>query len=117
MHELRLLRDVLGVALERMRAEGAGRITALTVEVRGVTHLTEAAARQHFSALAAGTPADGADLRIAWRPAHYRCLACRHRFRSAEPDGAAACPRCGSAEPLPEVPGGTLSLRSIRVET
>ncbi len=115
MHELRLMRRVLEAALERMRDAGAVRVTALTVEVHGAAHVTEAAAREQFAALAAGTPAERAALRISWRPSHYRCLDCLERFDSVEPADEARCPRCG-ASPLPEELAETVRLRSVRVE-
>ncbi len=31
----------------------------------------------------------------------YKCLVCGHEFPSREPVGAAACPRCGSGDLIP----------------
>jgi Zn finger protein HypA/HybF involved in hydrogenase expression len=116
VHEVRLLRRVLAAALDRMREAGATRLTGLTVEVHGAGHLTEAAAREQFSVLALGTPAERATLRIAWRPARYRCPACLLRFESVEPADEVECPRCGGP-PLAEAGSQGMRLRSIRVET
>jgi hydrogenase nickel incorporation protein HypA/HybF len=96
MHELAATQSVLTTALELMRVAGAARVTALELTSSASGHLTEDAIRQHFAALARGTPAQGAALTFVWLPATYQCYACLSRFESTAPPAEVACPACGA---------------------
>jgi Zn finger protein HypA/HybF involved in hydrogenase expression len=94
MHEVAAMQGVLSTVLERMREAGAERVTHIELTLGTSGHLTEDAARQHVSALAVGTPAEGATLGVTWLPATYQCFSCLHQFESADPAAEATCPNC-----------------------
>lgn len=96
MHEVALMRGAVNTVLAQMEAAGATRVTSVTLALGASSHLTAEAARQHFAALASGTPADGAAVEIVWLPAVYQCFDCLHRFESAEPAEMMSCPLCGA---------------------
>jgi len=94
MHEVAAMQGVVSTILEAMRQAGGSRITQVQLMLGTSGHFTEEAARQHFAALAVGTPAEDAALGITWLPAAYQCFSCLHRFERCEPDVQVTCPRC-----------------------
>ena len=60
MHERALMRDVLARVEDVARAEGATRVTRVTVRVGPLSHFTPDHFRAHFADAARGTLADGA---------------------------------------------------------
>jgi Zn finger protein HypA/HybF involved in hydrogenase expression len=95
MHELAAIRGALTTVLEQTCEAGAVRVISVELTLGASGHVTEAAAQQHFEALAVGTPAEGAVLTFVWRPATYQCLSCLRRFESGAPAIEAVCPDCG----------------------
>lgn len=95
MHEVAAIQGVVSAILESLRQAGGSRITHVQLVLGACGHLTEEAARQHFEALTAGTPAEGAALIIAWVPATFQCFSCLYRFESRQPAEQVSCPRCG----------------------
>jgi hydrogenase nickel incorporation protein HypA/HybF len=94
MHELSLMEAVRDQALAAANAEGASRITAISLRI-GSLGGVEAAGR-HFAhtVVMAGTIAAGAELRIEIEAAECHCTACDAPF--PVPDGCCDCPRCGA---------------------
>lgn len=78
-----------------MEQAGGSRVTGVQLVLGASGHFMEEAARQHFAALTAGTPAEGALLDISWLPVTFQCFSCLHRFESCQPAEQATCPRCG----------------------
>lgn len=64
MHERALMRDVLARIEDVARAEGARRVTRVTVRVGPLSHFTPEHFRAHFADAAAGTVADGAIVEV-----------------------------------------------------
>lgn len=95
MHEVAAMQGALQTTLEQMRASGGSRVTTVELMLGASGHLTEEAARQHFSVLTAGTPAEGATLEIFWLPATFQCFSCLHRFERCVSAEQGTCPRCG----------------------
>lgn len=95
MHEVAAMRGVVGTILERARESGATYVTRVRLVLGASGHLTKDAARQHFSVLAADTPAADAKLDIEWLPAMYQCFDCLHQFESVQPPDEVSCPACG----------------------
>lgn len=95
MHEVAAMQGVVSTILESMRQAGGSRITHVQLLLGASGHFTEEAARQHFEALTAGTPAEGASLEISWLPATFQCFSCLHRFESPQPAEQVTCPLCG----------------------
>lgn len=95
MHEVAAMQGAVNTALERMRDEGAARVTRVTLVLGVSGHLAEDAARQYFALFTKGTPAEHASLDISWLPATYQCFECLHRFTSDQPPDTVLCPQCG----------------------
>jgi Zn finger protein HypA/HybF involved in hydrogenase expression len=95
MHEAKAMRDVVETVLDRARRAGGMRVLRVELALGPAGHLTEAVARQHFAALAAGTIAAGAALAITAIPGTYQCIACGRHFSSRRQDEDLVCPDCG----------------------
>jgi Zn finger protein HypA/HybF involved in hydrogenase expression len=94
MHEAAAITGTVNTALEYMRQAGASRVTNFELEVGVSGHCTEEAIRQYVAMLTAGTPAEGASVRIVWLPATYQCLDCGHCFERSQPAREMMCPEC-----------------------
>jgi Zn finger protein HypA/HybF involved in hydrogenase expression len=95
MHEIAAIQGAVSDVLSAFQQSGGRRVTHVYLTLGASGHLTEEAARQHFTLLAQGTPAVEAELVIAWLPASYQCVSCLNQFESLAPADAVACPQCG----------------------
>ena len=95
MHEHPITRDILKIALETARQEGADHIQAINLVVGELTSIVEESIQLHFDALSQNTIADGARLNIRREAATMTCLACGHHFEinAVFPE---LCPHCDS---------------------
>ncbi|MBD2422857.1 hydrogenase maturation nickel metallochaperone HypA [Cyanobium sp. FACHB-13342] len=94
MHELSLMEAVRDQALAAAHADGAIRITVISLRVGELAGVELEALRFAFPVAMAGTIAAGAELRIESEPAECHCAACNAPFPAA--DGCCDCPRCGA---------------------
>jgi len=94
MHELSLMEALRDQALAAAHADGASRITAISLRVGELAGVELEALRFAFPVVMAGTIAAGAELRIESEPAECHCAACDAPFPA--PDGCCDCPRCGA---------------------
>lgn len=62
MHEAGLMRDLMRKITDLAAAEGARRVTGVTVWLGALSHMSPAHFREHFDQAAAGTLAEGARL-------------------------------------------------------
>lgn len=69
MHEAGLARDLIRNAEDLAVAEGARRVTAITVRVGALANVTGEHLREHFAAEARGTMAEGAVVELVEGPA------------------------------------------------
>ena len=60
MHERTLMRAVIARVEAAARAEGAARVTGVSVKLGALSHFTPAHFREHFEEAARGTLAEGA---------------------------------------------------------
>jgi len=107
MHEFGLCEGVL----DAVRARAAGRPVA-AVRVRfGVRHAVDQDSLSlAFQTVAAGTEADGADVKLITVPASIGCRSCG--FDGETTDLLAVCPSCASADVL--ISGGDeMTLESV----
>jgi hydrogenase nickel incorporation protein HypA/HybF len=95
MHDVAAIQGVVTTALAELRAAGGNRVTGVHLVLGASGHVSEEAARQHFAALAKGTPAEGAALTFTWLPATYQCFDCLARFECQRPAEVVSCPTCG----------------------
>lgn len=75
MHEAKLCLALLRIAETHRVQAGAGRITALRLRVGALSGVSPEALARAFPICAAGTPADGAALRIEEEPGRALQLA------------------------------------------
>ena len=94
MHELSLMEAVRDQALAAANAEGASRITAISLRIGSLAGVEPEALRFAHTVVMAGTIAAGAELRIEIEAAECHCTACDAPFPA--PDGCCDCPRCGA---------------------
>lgn len=110
MHEMsiasELLRTVLAVAAEN----GAARVEEVEVQAGAMKLIVPEALELAWSVLAAGTPAEGARLKLTEVPIEAECRPCGRRFVAAV-DGF-ACPGCGQAD-VEIVAGDDIILTSV----
>ena len=78
MHEAGLARDLIRRAEEMAKAEGARRVTAVTVRIGGLANVTGEHLREHFATEALGTMAEGAAVEVVQGPADDGALTDPH---------------------------------------
>lgn len=95
MHELSIAARVVEQAAECCRAAGGHRVASVTLRIGRLACVGTDALRFAFEHLRAGTPLDGAALRIDEVPVRIWCPAC---VAEVELPGIErlACPRCGT---------------------
>ena len=92
MHELSLALDLVA-AVERNIVPGDERVVRVVVTVGAATGIEPESLRLAFRVVAAGTPADGAELTVTRSPARCWCIDCGTLFDSEDIVGR--CPECG----------------------
>jgi hydrogenase nickel incorporation protein HypA/HybF len=68
VHEAGLARDLIGKAEDLAIAEGARRVTAVTVRIGALANVTGEHLREHFAVEAKGTMAEGAVVEVVEGP-------------------------------------------------
>jgi hydrogenase nickel incorporation protein HypA/HybF len=112
MHELSIACGLVRTATDEAARHGASRVVGIDLVLGALTGVEPDALVFCFPAAAAGTPCDGAELRIEIEPATGRCPRCE--TTGAVHDLMSPCPRCG-AWPLGLEGGRTMKLRSLEV--
>ena len=74
MHEAGLARDLISKAEDLAIAEGARRVTAVTVRIGALANVTGEHLREHFTEEAKGTLAEGAVVEVVQGPDGERAL-------------------------------------------
>jgi hydrogenase nickel incorporation protein HypA/HybF len=95
MHEMALTESIVEIAVEAARRDGASRVRRILVDIGALSHVEPEALSFCFSAVSAGTIAEGATLEIARVPGAGWCADCGKTVSLAERFGP--CPECGSA--------------------
>jgi hydrogenase nickel incorporation protein HypA/HybF len=92
MHELSLMEQVLEIAVNTARQDGAEHIHSITLRVGKLSGVVAEALEFAFEALSADTIAEGGCLRIEAVPVICYCEACKSEF---EPESIFyKCPAC-----------------------
>jgi hydrogenase nickel incorporation protein HypA/HybF len=94
LHELSLTQNLIEIAEEYARREGASTITSLVLEIGSLSGVIPEAVEFAFEACTKGTLAEGATLQILEIPAIGRCLECNQE--SEMENLTDDCPECGS---------------------
>lgn len=92
MHEVSLMQAALSLALDCAKAEGASRIHYLELHIGMQSGVVPEALAFAFDIVSAGTPAEGAELRLEAIPTRCYCPHCRQEFQP--PDWVYECPLC-----------------------
>lgn len=92
MHEVSIIHGAVQLAEETARAHGASRILTLTLRVGTLSGAVPEALEFAFEAVADGTLAEGARLKIESVPARWWCARCAAEFSDNDP--LAVCPTC-----------------------
>ena len=115
MHELPILRSIVGVALRHAVEAGASRVLAVDVKVGELRGLDAAWIQSYFDFVTEGTPAAGASLRLQESKALFRCRSCGATFPpGTHAGGDVACPHCSSKH-VELASGNELLIESIDV--
>lgn len=113
MHELSLTQNLIEIAEQHARREGAKSITCIIMEVGALSGVIPEAVEFAFEACTRGTLADGATLEIQNIPAIGKCQEC-HSETEMETltDG---CDECGSFA-LEIISGQEMTLTEMEIE-
>ena len=93
MHEMALTESIVEIAVEAAGREGAGRVRRILVDVGALSPVEPEALSFCFSAVSAGTIAEGAAIEILRTPGAGWCADCVKTVPLAERYGP--CPECG----------------------
>jgi hydrogenase nickel incorporation protein HypA/HybF len=112
VHELSIAERLLPPVLEVAEAHRA-RVTQVVVQAGALQQIVPESLALCFTAVAEGTPAEGAELRVETLPVTARCRRCDLAFEVD--DYVFLCPTCGVADV--ETTGGTeLVLARLELE-
>ncbi len=113
MHEMSLTESIVEIAVETAKREGASRVRRVFVDVGALSHVEPEALLFCFSAVSAGTIAEGATLEIARIPGAGWCMDCGKTVRLDERFGP--CPECGRFH-VQMTAGDEMRVREMEVE-
>ena len=112
MHEMALTESMVEIALEEARKVGATRVARIVLDVGSLSAVEPEAMMFCFSAVSAGTAAEGAELEIERVEGAGWCLDCQRAVLLSE--RYAACPDCGGYK-VEMTKGGELRIREMEV--
>jgi len=113
VHELSLAQNIAEIAQNAAEANGTGRVVAVFVRVGELSGVVIDSLTFCFSAITAGTPLEGAALRVDRVPVRAQCRACGTGCEIR--DFVFRCPACGGGD-LEIVTGRELQVSHIEVE-
>lgn len=113
MHELSLAQNIAEIAQNAAAANGKEKIMTVCVRVGELSGVVVDSLTFCFSAITAGTPLEGATLRVERIPVRARCGACGTVCDVQ--DFVFLCPSCGSGN-LDVIAGRELQVSHIEVE-
>lgn len=106
MHELPVVKSILGIVLRHAAASEVSQVSAIDLSIGALSDLEPEWLQTYFDRISTGTPAQGARLRVSRSDLTFRCASCRAEFDAAREDlDRIACPDCGSDDA--SVVGGT----------
>ena len=112
MHEMALTESMVEIALEEARKAGAKRIGRIVLDVGALSAVEPEAMMFCFSAVSAGTAAEGAELEIERVEGAGLCLDCKKTVPLSERFGQ--CPECGGYR-VAVTKGDELRIREMEV--
>ena len=114
MHELSIAQSIYATALQEMQQRQKTRVLKIALRIGVWSGVMAEAVDFNFTGIIAGTPLQGAQLKIEEMPLQARCKDCGHTFTI---DGLAElkCPACSSAQ-LSLAGGDELEIQYIEME-
>ncbi len=113
MHEMSLCEGVLQVLEEHSRSQGFDRVTAVFLEIGGLSGVEPEAMRFCFDAVTRGTLAERAALEIEHVPGQAWCMQCATTVQVNQRFDQ--CPDCDSYQ-LQVTGGDEMRIRELEVE-
>jgi hydrogenase nickel incorporation protein HypA/HybF len=96
MHELSITENLLQIVLKHA---GGRRVVAVDLLIGELSSYVDESVRMIWEMLAAGTLAEGSQLRFRREPGTLYCMDCEKEFSIHEP--AFTCPACGGTRSRP----------------
>lgn len=112
MHEMALAESTLEIVETTARRSGAGRITAVRLEIGALSHVEPDALRFCFDAVTRGSLAERARLEIVVMPGAAWCMPCAQTVPLSA--RGQPCPQCGSYQ-LNVVRGDAMRVKDIEI--
>ncbi len=113
MHEMALTESIVEIAVEAAERGGASRVLRILVDIGALSHVEPEALSFCFSAVSAGTIAEGAALEIARAPGVGWCADCAKTVPLVERYGP--CPECGGVH-VQMTAGDAMRVTEIEVD-
>jgi hydrogenase nickel incorporation protein HypA/HybF len=113
MHEMSLTESIVEIAVETAEREGASRVRRIVVDVGALSAVEPEALLFCFTAVSAGTIAEGATLDINPVPGAGRCADCDKIVPIEERFGP--CPECGGFH-ITMTQGGEMRVKEMEVD-
>ena len=112
----------MGIALEVYRTcretvqeHGGGRLQRVRLAVGELSAVEPELLGYAWEAVVVGTPDEGAELEVEWRPAVQLCVGCAERKQRSEGSWLRVCPDCGL--PLQVTGGDDLDVLELSFES
>jgi hydrogenase nickel incorporation protein HypA/HybF len=113
MHELSIMESALSQACSRAKAAGASKICSISLRIGALSGVVSEALEFAFEALAPGTMAEGAEMKVEHVPARFRCGKCNQEFQAGEL--FSLCPDCQTPS-TQLLAGREMELASLEIE-
>ncbi len=113
MHELGITQQILDIALDKARENGAGAVKQIDLVIGDLSSVIDDSVQFYFDFLSKGTAAEGARLIFRRLPIKIRCRRCSREFEVAGEDWN--CPQCRQMD-CQIISGDEFYLESIEVE-
>jgi len=113
VHELGITQNIVEIAEQTARDQGARKVLSVTIEVGELSGVIPDAVEFCFEACVQGTLLEGSRLIIDKIPGLGRCDDCRAEFRLD--NMTFNCPACGSYA-LQRLQGEELSIREVEID-
>ena len=95
MHELPVIKSILGICLKHAMSYGVKKILAIHLEIGELSDLEDEWMQQYFDYVSKGTLAEGARLKIKKIPVVMQCNACGESFEvDVKKMSEIRCPEC-----------------------
>jgi hydrogenase nickel incorporation protein HypA/HybF len=116
MHELPVIESILNIVMKHAELNQVQKIVSITLEVGELSDLEAEWMQHYFNFLSNDTLAEGAELRVTYKPIVLQCSQCHHSLAvKKEQMGAVACPSCGCEDKFDLVSGQEYFIKEMEV--